>query len=71
MRESRTYGSGRGACDETHVPTATASEVADLMAAPMAIATVFLHACKVGLEGSRHSLGRFAQRVRAPPPKGH
>src|SRR5262245_60462929 len=25
MRESRTYGSGRGACDETHVPTATAS----------------------------------------------
>src|SRR5262245_40327203 len=27
MRESRTYGSGRGACDETHVPTATASGV--------------------------------------------
>src|SRR5262245_35604868 len=27
MRESRTYGSGRGACDETHVPTATASRV--------------------------------------------
>src|SRR6266436_2610596 len=25
MRESRTYGSVRGACDETHVPTATAS----------------------------------------------
>src|SRR5262249_51775197 len=23
MRESRTYGSGRGACDEKHVPTAT------------------------------------------------
>ena len=23
MRESRTYGSGRGACRETHVPTAT------------------------------------------------
>ena len=23
MRESRRYGSGRGACDETHVPTAT------------------------------------------------
>ena len=23
MRESRTYGSARGACDETHVPTAT------------------------------------------------
>jgi hypothetical protein len=23
MRESRAYGSGRGACDETHVPTAT------------------------------------------------
>src|SRR5678815_1356329 len=23
MRESRTYGSGRGASDETHVPTAT------------------------------------------------
>src|SRR6516164_1952711 len=27
MRESRTYGSGRGACDETHVPTATSSRV--------------------------------------------
>src|SRR5262249_10364863 len=27
MRESRTYGSGRGACNETHVPTATASPV--------------------------------------------
>ena len=25
MRESRTYGSVRGACDETHVPTATAA----------------------------------------------
>src|SRR4051794_29535757 len=23
MRENRTYGSVRGACDETHVPTAT------------------------------------------------
>src|SRR4029450_11051989 len=27
MRESRTYGSGRGACNETHVPTATAARV--------------------------------------------
>jgi hypothetical protein len=27
MRESRTYGSGRGACDETHVPTATTPPV--------------------------------------------
>ena len=27
MRESRTYGSVRGACDETHVPTATAAHV--------------------------------------------
>ena len=27
MRESRTYGSVRGACDETHVPTATAAGV--------------------------------------------
>src|SRR5262245_14588712 len=27
MRESRTYGSGRGACDETHVPTATAAQL--------------------------------------------
>src|SRR5580700_2148590 len=25
MRASRTYGSMRGACDETHVPTATAA----------------------------------------------
>ena len=28
MRESRTYGSVRGACDETHVPTATWRDVA-------------------------------------------
>ena len=27
MRESRTYGSGRGACHEMHVPTATASRL--------------------------------------------
>jgi hypothetical protein len=27
MRESRTYGSGRGACDETYVPTATPARV--------------------------------------------
>jgi len=27
MRESRTYGSGRGACSETHVPTATKARV--------------------------------------------
>src|SRR5262249_4222348 len=27
MRESRTYGSVRGACDETHVPTATTTRV--------------------------------------------
>src|SRR6266550_9167631 len=26
MRESRPYGSVRGACDETHVPTATMNE---------------------------------------------
>jgi ABC transporter substrate binding protein len=28
MRESRTYGSGRGACHEMHVPTATAPRFA-------------------------------------------
>ena len=27
MRESRTYGSVRGACDETHVPTATTAAI--------------------------------------------
>ena len=27
MRESRTYGSGRGACHETHVPTATTARI--------------------------------------------
>src|SRR5262249_32649632 len=27
MRESRTYGSVRGACDETHVPTATTARL--------------------------------------------
>jgi hypothetical protein len=26
MRESRAYGSVRGACDETHVPTATLTQ---------------------------------------------
>ena len=29
MRESRTYGSGRGACHEMHVPTATQASVRD------------------------------------------
>ena len=28
MRESRTYGSGRGACHEMHVPTATRAPMA-------------------------------------------
>jgi hypothetical protein len=27
MRESRTYGSGRGACHEMHVPTATKARI--------------------------------------------
>ena len=31
MRESRTYGSVRGACDETHVPTATRREFITLL----------------------------------------
>ena len=35
MRESRTYGSGRGACDETHVPTATAPRVHHAAELPM------------------------------------
>jgi ABC-type sugar transport system ATPase subunit len=30
MRESRTYGSVRGACDETHVPTATPTRGIDV-----------------------------------------
>ena len=30
MRESRTYGSVRGAYDETHVPTATGSLMVEL-----------------------------------------
>src|SRR5262249_28995187 len=34
MRESRTYGSVRGACDETHVPTATSNEEARVHHAP-------------------------------------
>jgi|SRR5262249_54507636 len=36
MRESRTYGSGRGACDETHVPTATIGAVALMSRARLA-----------------------------------
>ena len=31
MRESRTYGSGRGACHEMHVPTATRREFITLL----------------------------------------
>src|SRR5215469_2172806 len=30
MRESRTYGSVRGACDETHVPTATEAPISGM-----------------------------------------
>ena len=35
MRESRTYGSGRGACHETHVPTATTARVIRLIFSPV------------------------------------
>jgi hypothetical protein len=34
MRESRTYGSGRGACDEAHVPTATKPKTVPVGAEP-------------------------------------
>ena len=41
MRESRTYGSGRGACDETHVPTATPAHISSqgLAARPIVVRT--------------------------------
>ena len=53
MRESRTYGSGRGACDETHVPTATGATVATAMTPhrtetfpPVTLAHIRGHGCR-------------------------
>ena len=50
MRESRTYGSVRGACDETHVPTATTS-IAALHESVCGTSVWTGRALQVGYEG--------------------
>src|ERR1700757_2277005 len=58
MRESRTYGSGRGACDETHVPTATAPRVHH--AARWRSSVAARSECPTaGTDGSRHELTKW------------
>src|ERR1700756_2874653 len=42
MRESRTYGSVRGACDETHVPTATSGRMISGPSSPSSVLLKFL-----------------------------
>ena len=56
MRESRTYGSVRGACDETHVPTATEAtrfhHAAQRAAARQGVAMPDIRAmCAIGRRG--------------------
>ena len=55
MRESRTYGSGRGACNETHVPTATEAICCTcslLVMAPSGVSIWVVMSAAAG--GSRH-----------------
>ena len=48
MRESRTYGSVRGACDETHVPTATKGAISSrCLAASVGVAGASWRAARV------------------------
>ena len=70
MRESRTYGSVRGACDETHVPTATTARVhhaARRRGGGMAARGARAAAGDAGDRVSRqpHRLTRYADRLRA------
>src|SRR5262249_17607670 len=64
MRESRTYGSGRGACDETHVPTATATR--GHHAEAFSGRPLFTHA--LGHVGKHIELGHEHQPTFAPSP---
>ena len=58
MRESRTYRSGRGACDETHFPTATDNFLLCCMSPQMALVS------GTGGESRRDMLARCAARMR-------
>ena len=55
MRESRTYGSGRGACHETHVPTATRREFIAGLAGALA-----LPICRAAGQGKLARIGALA-----------
>ena len=68
MRESRTYGSGRGACHETHVPTATAPRFITLLGGAANVAARGAGAAAampvIGFQPNRQTVGA---RLRGPP----
>ena len=55
MRESRTYGSGRGACHETHVPTATTTQFITIGGAAAVWSLAALAAAAIPVIGFLHS----------------
>ena len=60
MRESRTYGSVRGACDETHVPTATGVDgplAASSVPKCRLVEVVFL------FDGAEHSFSQSGEKT--------
>ena len=65
VRESRTHGSGRGACDETHVPTAT-SILLRLLTSAYGTSRQFVatHSFGRNRRHSRHSAERCGPSVR-------
>ena len=60
MRESRTYGSGRGACHEMHVPTATHS--------PRLYHAARRSGGDVAPHGAGAAVGAAGDRLSPPPP---
>jgi hypothetical protein len=64
MRESRTYGSGRGACDETRVPTATQPRVHH---AAQRVATAWPFAAPAQEPGRTYRLGFLIPSPRNTP----